>query len=95
MALVVIGRKPYDFPDKQNPGQRIVGVKIHCVDEISSPEFGQLTEIIGAKIQYPLYTKLMQLPIGAVIVPIYNKYGSPTDIIVQSVPDGEKSDGKK
>lgn len=89
MAFIVVGRKPYDFPDQKNPGQRIVGVKVHCIDEVATPDQGQLTEIIGAKIQYPLYTKLMNLSFGDVIIPVYNKYGSPTDIIIQP-PAAEK-----
>lgn len=83
MALVVLGRKTYNFTDSKS-GQQVQGVKIHCREQYSTPDNGYLTETIGAKIQYPLYQALMSVPFGAVITPVYNKYGSATDIIIVS-----------
>lgn len=89
MALIVLGRKDYDFPDSKT-GQQVTGTKLHCMEEFATPENGTLTEIIGAKVQYPLYQKLRTIKFGSVIVPVYNKYGSCVDVIIQQEPEESK-----
>ena len=78
MAFIITGKHMYDFTNDKN--QRFTGVKLHCLQELSSPTEGQLA--IG-------------FPFGAVVTPIYNKYGKVDDFILKSVPGDEAKEQPK
>ena len=94
MAFIITGRHMYDFTNDKN--QRFTGVKLHCLQELSSPTEGQLTEVISVGSDKPIYPMAIGFPFGAVVTPIYNKYGKVNEFILKSVPgDAEKEQTTK
>lgn len=94
MALVITGKHIYDFTNDK--GQRFSGIKLHCVQELPSPTEGRLTEVISIGIDKPAYPMAAGFPFGAVVNPVYNKYGKVDDFILKSLPEDDKEPaGKK
>lgn len=92
MALVVLGKRGYNFT---KDGQTFIGVKLHCREEFPAPDVGYLTEVLSVGDRKSIYHTVLSLPFGAVITPIYDKYGKIQDIIVKSLPEEDKSENKK
>lgn len=89
MALVLLGKKYYDYTNEK--GQRFQGVKLHCIQQNSTPAEGTLTEVVSVGSNKPIYATVESFPFETVITPIYNRYGRVDDIVVVSYP----GDGKK
>lgn len=88
MALKILGKKYYDFTSKE--GQRVQGLKLHCVQDQPSSTEGFLTELISVGFNKPIYTTVDSYPFGTLITPVYNRYGSIEDVILVSLPEGTK-----
>lgn len=88
MALKVVGKKYYDFTNKE--GQRVQGLKLHCLQEHPTPDEGYLTELVSVGISKPIYSQADSIAFGSIITPVYNRYGSLQDIILVSMPDDKK-----
>lgn len=92
MALKLMGKKYYDYTNDKN--QRYTGVKLHCIQELSTPQEGFLTETVSVGSQKPIYYQCDTLPFGSVFTPVYDRYGRIQDIILKSLPEDAPA-GKK
>lgn len=84
MALVLMGRKFYDFTNDK--GQNYKGIKLHCLQEFATPQEGTLTEVVSVSENNPAYAVAVAMPFNCLFTPVYNRYGRIDDLIVRDEP---------
>lgn len=81
MALVLVGRVKSDSPSREDPKRRIIGVNLHCIQDVVDPEQGQTVERLYVYETKAGYKKAFTIPFGSFVTPVYNRFGKVEDII--------------
>lgn len=81
MALVLVGRTDSDSPSREDPTRRIIGVNLHCIDDVADPVVGQRVQRLYVYESKVGYRKAYDIPFGSFITPVYNRWGKIDDII--------------
>lgn len=86
MALILVGRSDYQFTTKE--GTLITGTMLHCLDNVSADGKGYRVDKFSLSNTKPAYATAQTIPLGAVVTPVYNRYGKVDDIIWKT-PEGK------
>lgn len=79
MLCTLLGRKEYQGNFE---GRSYSGVKLFLVHEDDHAD-GMICDIEKVSTSCPSYHKIMSIPVGSKVSPIYNRYGKIDDVILE------------
>lgn len=88
MALKLMGKKTYDYTNDK--GIRYTGIKLHCIQQYSTPQEGFLTETVSVGTSKPIFPMADGFEFGTIFTPVYDKYGRINDLILVSLPEDKE-----
>ncbi len=77
--MKVVGKRSYEM---QKDGSTYTGMVLHCVYPAAAPAVGELTQTLSVGSMKPGYATACNVPIGAEVTPVYNRFGKVEDVVV-------------